>query len=178
MDVQLLLLYLPLFLAFIGWEMLLPAKTRRRLSTAGYQWKIFRQRHPGADASGWRRPWRPSPSPTSDTLWGWRLFDIVSTSGASCRCSCCRSLLLAVPPREPPRALALGLPRGAPQLGAAQPLHRLSWSLMYPVSGMWLFWIPMILIGFLPEAVVATVLVSLGFPSSSSIPRWWASSAN
>lgn len=36
-------------------------------------------------------------------------------------------------------------------------------SLMYPVSGMWLFWIPMILIGFPPEAVVATVLLSLGF---------------
>lgn len=36
-------------------------------------------------------------------------------------------------------------------------------SLMYPVSGMWLFWIPMILIGFPPQAVVATVLLSLGF---------------
>ena len=54
-----------------------------------------------------------------------------------------------------------GLPRGAPQLRRLN-LHRLSPE--PDVSGLRhvLFWIPMILIGF-PRAVVATVLLSLGF---------------
>lgn len=40
MDVQLILLYLsPLFLAFIGWEMLYLRKHGAAYPTAGYQWK-------------------------------------------------------------------------------------------------------------------------------------------
>ena len=36
-------------------------------------------------------------------------------------------------------------------------------SLMYPVAGMWLFWIPLVIIGFDPNWVVFSVLASLGF---------------
>lgn len=36
-------------------------------------------------------------------------------------------------------------------------------SLTYPVSGMWLFWTPLILIGFAPSLVLVVVGVNLGF---------------
>ncbi len=36
-------------------------------------------------------------------------------------------------------------------------------SLTYPISGMWLFWVPIIWIGFPPEQVVLTVLLSLAY---------------
>lgn len=36
-------------------------------------------------------------------------------------------------------------------------------SLMYPVSGMWLFWLPMMLLGFSPWLVLAVVSLNLAF---------------
>lgn len=36
-------------------------------------------------------------------------------------------------------------------------------SLTYPISGMWLFWVPMILIGFPPTIVLAIVALNLAF---------------
>lgn len=36
-------------------------------------------------------------------------------------------------------------------------------SLTYPISGMWLFWLPLAWIGFKPEHVVAMVAINLGF---------------
>jgi len=36
-------------------------------------------------------------------------------------------------------------------------------SLTYPVSGMWLFWIPLALLGFEPAHIVAVVAINLGF---------------
>ncbi|HKT92597.1 MAG TPA: sterol desaturase family protein [Paraburkholderia sp.] len=36
-------------------------------------------------------------------------------------------------------------------------------SLMYPVAGMWVFWIPLAMLGFTPEQIVAIVLVNLAF---------------
>ncbi|WP_461537083.1 sterol desaturase family protein [Spongorhabdus nitratireducens] len=36
-------------------------------------------------------------------------------------------------------------------------------SLMYPVAGMWLFWTPMILVGFDPKIVIAIVATNLAF---------------
>ncbi|MDO6581434.1 sterol desaturase family protein [Photobacterium sp. 2_MG-2023] len=36
-------------------------------------------------------------------------------------------------------------------------------SLTYPVSGMWIFWLPLILIGYPPATVVLVVSVNLGF---------------
>ncbi|WP_054015507.1 sterol desaturase family protein [Pseudoalteromonas sp. R3] len=36
-------------------------------------------------------------------------------------------------------------------------------SLLYPVVGMWLFWTPMILVGFAPELVLAIVAINLAF---------------
>ncbi|MEX3636947.1 sterol desaturase family protein [Paraburkholderia sp. BR14320] len=36
-------------------------------------------------------------------------------------------------------------------------------SLMYPISGMWVFWIPLAFLGFAPKQIVAIVLINLGF---------------
>ncbi|MBT1444669.1 sterol desaturase family protein [Shewanella sp. JM162201] len=36
-------------------------------------------------------------------------------------------------------------------------------SMMYPLAGMWLFWIPLVILGFEPSWVVFSVLASLGF---------------
>lgn len=36
-------------------------------------------------------------------------------------------------------------------------------SLMYPISGMWLFWLPLAFIGFHPNAVLSIVAINLGF---------------
>jgi sterol desaturase/sphingolipid hydroxylase (fatty acid hydroxylase superfamily) len=36
-------------------------------------------------------------------------------------------------------------------------------SLMYPIAGMWLFWIPLAVLGFPPKQIVAIVLINLGF---------------
>jgi len=36
-------------------------------------------------------------------------------------------------------------------------------SFTYPVSGMWLFWVPIVLIGFEPELVLGSVLLSLAY---------------
>ncbi|TIC86058.1 sterol desaturase family protein [Crenobacter intestini] len=47
-------------------------------------------------------------------------------------------------------------------------------SLMYPVAGMWLFWLPLAWLGFPPEAVVGVVLVNLAFQffvHTQAIPR-------
>lgn len=35
-------------------------------------------------------------------------------------------------------------------------------SLMYPVAGMWLFWVPLVIVGFEPKWVVFAVLLNLG----------------
>jgi len=36
-------------------------------------------------------------------------------------------------------------------------------SLMYPIAGMWVFWIPLAVLGFPPKQIVAIVLINLGF---------------
>lgn len=36
-------------------------------------------------------------------------------------------------------------------------------SLTYPISGMWLFWVPLALLGFEPAHIVAVVAINLGF---------------
>ena len=36
-------------------------------------------------------------------------------------------------------------------------------SLTYPLSGMWLFWLPLVLLGFAPTLVLAVVAINLGF---------------
>ncbi|WP_020408520.1 sterol desaturase family protein [Hahella ganghwensis] len=36
-------------------------------------------------------------------------------------------------------------------------------SLMYPVSGMWVFWLPLLILGFSPEQTVAIVMLSLAY---------------
>lgn len=55
-------------------------------------------------------------------------------------------------------------------------------SLMYPIAGMWLFWLPMILIGFDPKTVFAVVALNLAYQffvhtqinySGGQLGKWW-----
>ena len=123
----------------------------------------LRQCHPGTDASGGDALAAIAIAYLYDTLWGWRLFDIELNLW---------SLLLLFLLQDLCYWLFHFASHHVRWLWASHVVHHSSerlnlstafrQSLMYPVSGMWLFWIPMILIGF-PEAVVATVLLSLGF---------------
>lgn len=45
-------------------------------------------------------------------------------------------------------------------------------SLTYPISGMWLFWTPLILIGFDVHLIIAVVAINLGFQFFVHT-RWW-----
>lgn len=42
-------------------------------------------------------------------------------------------------------------------------------SLLYPLVGMWLFWLPMILLGFAPAIVFAIVALNLAFQDRKSV---------
>lgn len=52
-------------------------------------------------------------------------------------------------------------------------------SLTYPISGMWLFWLPLAWIGFKPELVILAVAISLGYQffvhteSVKKMPAWF-----
>nr|WP_233574841.1 sterol desaturase family protein [Stagnimonas aquatica] len=51
-------------------------------------------------------------------------------------------------------------------------------SLTYPLSGMWIFWLPLAWLGFKPETVILAVAISLGYQffvhteSLRKLPRW------
>lgn len=51
-------------------------------------------------------------------------------------------------------------------------------SLTYPLSGMWLFWLPLAFVGFKPETVILAVAISLGYQffvhteCIGRLPRW------
>ena len=91
MDVQLILLYLsPLFLAFIGWEMLYLRKHGAAYPTAGYQWKdLFANAtlalmHQGDALTAIAIAY------LYDALWGWRLLDIDLNFWSLLLLFCCR----------------------------------------------------------------------------------------
>ncbi|ULQ47543.1 sterol desaturase family protein [Flagellatimonas centrodinii] len=52
-------------------------------------------------------------------------------------------------------------------------------SVTYPISGMWVFWLPLAWIGFQPEMVILAVAISLGYQffvhteSVKKMPRWF-----
>ncbi len=52
-------------------------------------------------------------------------------------------------------------------------------SLTYPISGMWLFWLPLAYIGFKPEHVILVVAINLGYQffvhteAVRKLPRWF-----
>ena len=137
------------FLVFIGWEMLLPAKTQRRLSHGGLPVEGSFANATLALMHQGRCPAAIAIAYLYDTLWGWRLFDIELNLWSLLLLFLLQDLCYWLfPLREPPCALALGLHvvhHSSERLNLSTAFRQ---SLMYPVSGMWLFWIPMILIGF------------------------------
>lgn len=166
MDVKLILLYLaPLFLLFIGAEMWYLHRHGERFPTARYQWRdllanaTLALMHQGGDLLA-----ALLITHIYDAVWGWRLLDIPLTFW---------SVLLLFLLQDLCYWLFHFASHHVRWLWASHVVHHSSehlnlstafrQSLMYPVSGMWLFWLPMILLGFPPEAVVATVLLSLAF---------------
>jgi sterol desaturase/sphingolipid hydroxylase (fatty acid hydroxylase superfamily) len=109
----------------------------------------LRQCHPGADASGGDALAAIAIAYLYDALWGWRLLDIELNLW---------SLLLLFLLQDLCYWLFHFASHHVRWLWASHVVHHSSerlnlstafrQSLMYPVSGMWLFWIPMILIGF------------------------------
>ncbi|MFY0665645.1 MAG: sterol desaturase family protein [Natronospirillum sp.] len=45
-------------------------------------------------------------------------------------------------------------------------------SLMYPVAGMWVFWIPMAMVGFTPETIITVVLLNLAYQFFVHTQAW------
>lgn len=45
-------------------------------------------------------------------------------------------------------------------------------SLMYPIAGMWVFWIPMAMVGFTPETIITVVLLNLAYQFFVHTQAW------
>ncbi|QGZ62250.1 sterol desaturase family protein [Paraburkholderia acidisoli] len=169
-DAQWLLLALaPVFLACIGWEAwhLSRARTRGRYAeSARYQWSdtlcnaALALMHQGADKLAWLVA-----VPVYAFVYDhYRLLAWQPGFGAWLALFVAQDLLYYVFHRASHRVR---------WLWAAHVVHHSSerlnlstafrQSLMYPVAGMWLFWIPLALLGFPPAQIVAIVLVNLAF---------------
>ncbi|MDN0075016.1 sterol desaturase family protein [Crenobacter sp. SG2303] len=163
-DVELILLALaPVFVGCIAWECIW---WRRRGNTSVYSWRDtlcntgLALLHQGADKLAWLfvipvYSW-------VYTHWRIHTFDSSWTS-----------------------LVALFLAQDFLYYGFHRTSHRVRWlwaahsvhhssermnlstafrqSLMYPVAGMWLFWLPMAWLGFEPRLIVAIVLLNLAF---------------
>ncbi len=110
----------------------------------------LRQRHPSTDASGATRS-AIAIAYLYDALWGWRLLDIDLNLWSLLLLFCCR--ISATGCSTSPATMCAGcgplvVHHSSERLNLSTAFRQ---SLMYPVSGMWLFWIPMILIGFRPR---------------------------
>ena len=172
-DAQWLLLALaPVFLACIGWEAWHLSLTRPRtasngaLDSARYTWPdtlcnaALALMHQGADKLAWLVA-------VPVYAYVYQHFRLVSWQPgwiAWCVLFVAQDLLYYVFHRASHRVR---------WLWAAHVVHHSSerlnlstafrQSLMYPAAGMWVFWIPLALLGFTPEQVVAIVLVNLAF---------------
>jgi sterol desaturase/sphingolipid hydroxylase (fatty acid hydroxylase superfamily) len=164
-DVQLLLLALaPVFLACIGWEVWHFARTRP--TDALYSWPdtlcnaALALMHQGAD----KLAWLVAVPVYAYVYQHWR---IVSWQPGWLEWV---ALFVAQD------LLYYGFHRASHRvrwLWAAHVVHHSSGrlnlstafrqSLMYPVAGMWVFWIPLAVIGFTPMQIVGIVLVNLAF---------------
>lgn len=168
-DAELLLLAMaPVFLAFIGWEAWHFARSRRE--AAVYSWPdtlcnaALALMHQGADKLAWvfvlpiyaycYAHYRLFSWHTGGPF-GWLSFFVLFVA---------QDLLYYVFHRASHRVR---------WLWAAHVVHHSSerlnlstafrQSLMYPVAGMWVFWVPLAFIGFPPKQIVAVVLINLGF---------------
>jgi len=172
-DAQWLLLALaPVFLACIGWEAWHLSLTRPRtasngaLDSARYTWPdtlcnaALALMHQGADKLAWLVA-------VPVYAYVYQHFRLVSWQPgwiAWCVLFVAQDLLYYVFHRASHRVR---------WLWAAHVVHHSSerlnlstafrQSLMYPVAGMWVFWIPLAMLGFPPEQIVAIVLVNLAF---------------
>ncbi|WP_436021734.1 sterol desaturase family protein [Trinickia sp. LjRoot230] len=164
-DAELLLIAMaPVFLACIGWEAW--HFTRTRPQARIYSWRdtlcnaALALMHQGADKLAWL-----AVVPVYDYVYshwrlitwqpGWRAFAVLFLA---------QDLLYYVFHRMSHRVR---------WLWAAHVVHHSSehlnlstafrQSLMYPIAGMWVFWIPLALFGFSPRQVIAIVLINLAF---------------
>lgn len=163
-DVELLLLALaPVFLACIAWEM---AYWRRRGNDAVYSWPDtlcnagLALLHQGADKLAWLLV-----IPVYQWLYAeHRLFSFDNGWGSFALLFLAQDFLYYWFHRASHRVR---------WLWAAHSVHHSSTrmnlstafrqSLMYPIAGMWVFWLPLAWLGFPPQQVVGVVLINLAF---------------
>ncbi|WP_322105927.1 sterol desaturase family protein [Paraburkholderia sp. J41] len=172
-DAQWLLLALaPVFLACIGWEAWHLARTRARTNADGtpdnarYHWPdtlcnaALALMHQGADKLAWLVA-----VPVYAYVYDhYRLIAWRPGVGAWLALFVAQDLLYYVFHRASHRVrwlwAAHGVHHSSERLNLSTAFRQ---SLMYPVAGMWLFWIPLALLGFPPAQIVAIVLVNLAF---------------
>lgn len=165
-DAELLLLAMaPIFLACIGWE----AWHARRAHPGMYSWRdtlcntALALMHQGADKIAWLFV-IPVYAYCFDH---WRLFDWRAGWLSFVVLFVAQDLLYYVFHRASHRVR---------WLWAAHVVHHSSermnfstafrQSLMYPIAGMWLSWLPLAFLGFPPKQIVGVVLIISGFSFS------------
>ena len=161
MDSLILLALAPVFLGFIAWE----AWHFRRLGRSSYTWAdtasnaTLALMHQASDAVAWLLTFG-----LFVALWRHRLFNMPATWW---------SVVLLVVAQDFCYYWFHRTSHRVRWLWASHVTHHSSerlnlstafrQSLTYPISGMWLFWLPLAWIGFAPAHIVAVVAVNLAF---------------
>ncbi|MCA9212819.1 MAG: sterol desaturase family protein [Planctomycetales bacterium] len=161
---QLILLYLsPVFFAFIAVEWYVIAKQRCYSQSASYSWTdtvsngILAGFHEIGDAAA-----AIFVVVIYDTLFEFRLFDIPSTVLTFSLLFVLQDFLYYWFHRASHNIRWMWcshvVHHSSETLNFSTAMRQ---SLTYPISGMWVFWLPLVIIGFQPKMVVAIVLVNL-----------------
>lgn len=165
-NVQYILLaFAPIFLGFIVWEVWYLKDRQSEFPTAQYSWAdtlsngVLALMHEATDAIA-----ALGVMVIYNTLFGFHLFEIENTLW---------SILLLFVLQD---FLYYWFHRASHRIRwfwASHVVHHSSESLnfstafrqsaTYPVSGMWVFWLPLIALGFQPETVIAVVLFNLAY---------------
>lgn len=161
MEKWILLAMAPVFLALIAWEAWHCRKHRPGL----YQWRdtlsnaSLALMHQAADALAWAGvigiyAW----------LWRYRLFDFPATVWSVAALFLAQDFLYYWFHRASHRIRWLWASHvthhSSERLNLSTALRQ---SATYPLSGMWLFWLPLAWLGFSPLHIVAVVAINLGF---------------
>lgn len=161
MDSLLLLALAPVFLGFIAWE----AWYLRRAGRSHYTWAdttsnaALALMHQGADAMAWLLTFGLFVG-----LWQHRLFDIPASWWSVALLVVAQDFFYYWFHRTSHRVRWLWASHvthhSSERLNLSTAFRQ---SLTYPISGMWLFWLPLAFIGFAPAHIVTVVALNLAF---------------
>jgi sterol desaturase/sphingolipid hydroxylase (fatty acid hydroxylase superfamily) len=160
METWILLAMAPIFLGFIGWEVWY-WKDRRPVYKLGDSLSnaALALLHQGADALAWLLVigiywW----------VYQFRLFDLPATWWSIAALFLAQDFFYYFFHRASHRIRWMWASHvthhSSERLNLSTAFRQ---SLTYPISGMWLFWLPLALIGFQPKHIVAVVAINLGF---------------